>query len=99
LWAWGRNTNGQLGNGSTTSTSSPVQIGVLTNWSLAVGGSNNYSAAIKTDGTLWTWGANGFGQLGTGNTTNTSSPTQIGLYTSWLDVAAGYQGVLAVSRT
>ena len=73
LFAWGKNTQGQLGLGNTIYYSSPKQVGALTTWSSISGGSN-HSLAIKTDGTLWTWGYNYYGQLGFGNTTSYSSP-------------------------
>jgi len=89
LWSWGYNTTyGNLGDGTTISKSSPVQVGALTNWSMVSAG-NLTSAAIKTDGTLWTWGANGSGSLGLGNTTHRSSPVQVGSSTTWYSVAAG----------
>jgi alpha-tubulin suppressor-like RCC1 family protein len=44
--------------------------------------------AIKTDGTLWGWGANGDGQLGNGNITTTSSPIQVGASTTWSKVTS-----------
>ena len=63
LWAWGRNeTGGALGNGTVVNVSSPIQIGALTNWSKVSAGVFN-SHAIKTNGTLWSWGANGDGRL------------------------------------
>ena len=65
--------------------STPVQVGALTNWSYVACG-YAYFAAIKTDGTLWTWGANQFGQLGLGNTTYYSSPIQVGTLTTWRQV-------------
>jgi alpha-tubulin suppressor-like RCC1 family protein len=40
-------------------------------------------SAIKTDGTLWTWGRNNFGQLGLSDTINRSSPVQVGALTNW----------------
>jgi alpha-tubulin suppressor-like RCC1 family protein len=43
--------------------------------------------AIKTDGTLWTWGYNAQGQLGLGNTTDRSSPVQIGALNTWLNIS------------
>ena len=49
----------------------------------------NSRYCVKTDGTLWSWGDNSQGQLGHGNTTNLSSPVQVGGLTTWLDVAAG----------
>ena len=45
--------------------------------------------AIKTDGTLWTWGEGRNGGLGKGNTTNYSSPVQIGSLTTWISNAQG----------
>jgi alpha-tubulin suppressor-like RCC1 family protein len=76
LWLWGQNDYGQLGTGGTTSVSSPVQtVSGGTNWKLVTCGSYQ-TAAIKTDGTLWTWGSNVFGQLGTGNTVDIRSPVQ-----------------------
>jgi len=96
LWSWGYNSTGQLGLGNTTNYSSPKQVGNLTNWasvsccnSTNSGGySNTHVLAIKKDGTLWGWGLNAAGQLGLGNTTNYSSPKQIGA-NSWLQAACG----------
>ena len=80
LWMWGNNAGGQCGNNTSGDTtvarySSPVQIPGTT-WSEVRPGNNNTSA-IKTDGTLWTWGANGSGQLGNNSTAYASSPIQI----------------------
>jgi alpha-tubulin suppressor-like RCC1 family protein len=89
LWLWGRNTSGQLGDNSTTNKSSPVQtIAFGTNWKqVSVG--RSHTAAIKTDGTLWAWGRNNYGQLGDNSTTNKSSPVQTITYgTNWKQVAA-----------
>ena len=56
MWAWGDNSPyGYLGVGDKIDYSSPVQIGADTNWE-KIYGSKQASAAIKTDGTLWTWG-------------------------------------------
>ena len=48
-----------------------------------------HTEAIKTDGTLWSWGWNSSGQLGLGDTTNRSSPVQVGSSTTWLSVVGG----------
>lgn len=88
LWAWGNNSEGQLGLGNKTSYSSPKQVGSLTNWSVVTPG-YYWAAAVKTDNTLWTWGYNNYGQLGLGNTTNYSSPKQVGALTNWQTVYAG----------
>ena len=52
--------------------------------------------AIKTNGTLWTWGGGQYGSLGHGNTTNYSSPKQLGAITNWLTVASGLYHTLAI---
>jgi alpha-tubulin suppressor-like RCC1 family protein len=93
IWSWGQNLSGQLGLGNTTYYSSPKQIGALTNWLAVSAGTyanRGYCLAVKTDNTLWSWGRNGYGQLGHGNTVTLSSPKQVGALTNWLIVAAGY---------
>lgn len=77
LWLWGRDIYGELGDGANSnSKSSPVQtICGGNDWAQVSCG--YHTAAIKTDGTLWTWGLNWEGQVGNGTTINTSSPAQI----------------------
>lgn len=75
LWAWGSNSDGQLGDGTTTDSVSPKQIGT-SRW-VAVAAGKSHSMAIATDGTLWAWGRNAEGQLGNGSTTGLLVPTQI----------------------
>jgi len=97
LFAWGNNSYGRLGLGNTTNYSSPVQIGALTTWKKPTAGNetnNGFVLCTKTDGTLWTWGRNNFGQLGLGNTTNYSSPKQIGSLTTWDTPTAGWVSAL-----
>ncbi len=95
LWAWGDNTYGQLGDGTTIDHSSPVQVGTATNWA-AVGAGQYHTVAVKTDGTLWAWGDNTFGQLGDGTTTNHATPVQVGTATNWASAAGGYGHTVAV---
>jgi alpha-tubulin suppressor-like RCC1 family protein len=86
LYAWGENQTGQLGqNDQGIYRSSPVQVGD-NNWSKIVAGGRSDTAgmvALKTDGTLWTWGFNQTGECGVGDTINRSSPTQVGALTNW----------------
>jgi alpha-tubulin suppressor-like RCC1 family protein len=94
----GNNASGKLGNGTTTSQTTPVQIGTATNWSGIAAGAD-FSLAVRSDGTLWAWGANGNGQLGNGTTTSQSSPVQIGADTTWRAVSAGSSFSAASART
>jgi YD repeat-containing protein len=91
LWTWGHNSFGQLGDNTTASKSSPVQtIAGGINWKIAANG-GRHAAVIKTDGTLWTWGWNGYGQLGDNTRTGRSSPVQtITFGTNWKQVSNGY---------
>ena len=96
LWTWGLSANGQLGNGTTTpDVTSPAQVGSDTNW-LAISAHAFHNHAIKTDGTLWSWGAGANGRLGTGSTTARSSPFQVGTDTNWEAVSAGGSHGLAI---
>ena len=90
LWLWGYNNQGQLGDNTRTHRSSPVQtVAGGTNWlNVSCGGFS--TAAIKTDGTLWTWGGNSFGGLGDNTIVDKSSPIQtITGGTSWKQVSMG----------
>tara|TARA_R110000868_G_scaffold81757_1_gene231262 strand:- start:7902 stop:9122 length:1221 start_codon:yes stop_codon:yes gene_type:complete len=90
LWLWGLNDNGQLGDNSFTYKSSPVQtVAGGTNWKQVSCG-YYYMAAIKTDGTLWTWGDGTAGALGDNQTIRKSSPAQtIAGGTNWKQIGAG----------
>jgi alpha-tubulin suppressor-like RCC1 family protein len=90
LWAWGHNNKGQLGDGTTTDRSIPVQIGNATDWVSVVTG-YEHSLAIKSDGTLWGWGNNLSSQLGvqTYPLINILTPFQIGTGNNWISVTAG----------
>jgi hypothetical protein len=89
LFAWGKGYQGQLGLGNATfSNPSPVQVGALSTWK-AVGSGGNHSVALKTDGTLWTWGNGDYGALGQGDVIKRSSPVQVGSLTTWLTISSG----------
>ncbi|MCL2680059.1 MAG: hypothetical protein FWF11_01075 [Coriobacteriia bacterium] len=104
LWAWGENANGMTGLGTTTGfQTTPTQVGTATNWATvsAAGNSNfhedGYSLAIRSDGTLWSWGHNDHGRTGLGTTTgNQLTPAQVGTATNWAAVSAGWIHSLAI---
>ena len=77
LWAWGLNNHGQLGDGTTTNRSAPVQIGLDTDWVSVAGGGYQHTVALKSNGSLWAWGRNNYGQHGNGTTTNSPTPVYI----------------------
>ena len=77
LWMWGGNTEGQLGQNTTTACSSPIQVGTDTTWTKIASFGYNKTFAMKDDATLWAWGKNEQGQLGTKDVVHRSSPTQI----------------------
>ncbi len=87
VWAWGNNSNGQLGNGTMTSTSVPVQISGLTAVILAAG--TAHTVALKNDGTVWTWGDNTYGQLGNGSITQSLVPLPVESLANIIAIAAG----------
>ena len=97
LWTWGNNGYGRLGNNIITIRSIPVTtFAGGTNWK-QVGAGTNHCAAIKTDGTLWTWGINSSGELGDNTTTTRSTPvTTFAGGTNWKQVSGGYGHCAAI---
>jgi alpha-tubulin suppressor-like RCC1 family protein len=97
LWTWGNGNNGQLGNGLTTNVSTPVTtFAGGTNWKQVSSGDFDI-AAIKTDGTLWTWGRGTDGQLGNATIINTSTPvTTFAGGSSWKQVSSGGSHTAAI---
>ena len=97
LWGWGNNVNyGGLGQNDRVQRSSPVQI-PGTQWNLDSTKRffiSAHSGAIKTDGTLWSWGYNSYGNLGHNDRTTRSSPVQVP-GTQWKYVNFGTTHMLA----
>ena len=98
LWVWGQNSDGSLGQNqgnftNANSRSSPTQIPGTT-WTEKVTGGEKFMTAVKTDGTMWTWGKGNDGTLGQNNRADISSPTQIP-GTTWNKVASGAYNVVA----
>ena len=70
VWAWGKNRNGELGDGTSINRSNAVQVLTLSNI-VAVSGGDYNSIALRSDGTVWKWGVNDVGELGIGTTDGT----------------------------
>lgn len=88
LWMWGHNENGELGNGGQGNAKYSLGHDILQTVPVKVmdnvaevncmqGGSGNFTMALKTDGTLWTWGYNARGQLGNGTTKMANRPVKV----------------------
>jgi alpha-tubulin suppressor-like RCC1 family protein len=85
VFAWGAGGSGQMGGGTLNTSPSPVLVGgtgafaskTVISIAAAANGTSGY--AVTLDGKLYSWGANGSGQLGLGNTTTTALPTQVSL--------------------
>ena len=105
LWAWGSNRFGLLGQNQAEAqldaVSSPVQVGSGADWTTSgrnkINATFGVCAAVKTDGTLWSWGYSFNGVLGINDNNKRSSPTQIP-GTTWRAVA-GWQYHLAATKT
>jgi len=98
LWTWGSGSNGRLGNAAVTDRSTPVTTFAGGNNWKQVSTGDRHTSAIKTDGTLWTWGYGANGRLGNGVTTgNISTPvTTFSGGTNWKQVSAGYRITAAI---
>ncbi|WP_032723443.1 RCC1 domain-containing protein, partial [Salinispora arenicola] len=97
--AWGRNASGQLGNGTTTGSSTPVDVDLPTGATInAIAAGLDFGLALTTAGTVVAWGRNFSGQLGNGDTTNRSTPVDVDLPAgvTITAVAAGGQHSMAL---
>ena len=102
FWTWGDNINGALGlnqsGGTLTGLSSPTQLPGTT-WSKSATMDDGGRVAIKTDGTLWSWGYGASGQLGKNNTTTYSSPTPVGTATDWVELKGTATATMCAFRS
>ncbi|OGO89227.1 MAG: hypothetical protein A2Y24_06720 [Clostridiales bacterium GWE2_32_10] len=88
-WAWGYNSMGQLGDGTTTFQKNvPAQISGFSGMTTVVAG-GYHTIALKSDGTIWTWGYNNYGQLGDGSITNRNVPVQVSQLSEMAVIAGG----------
>lgn len=94
VWCWGKNENGQLGNGQTENISHAVQVLGLNDVSQITAG-EFHSMVLKKDGTVWTWGMNRYGQLGDNTRNSSLVPVQVrgvngfGYLTGVIEIVAG----------
>jgi alpha-tubulin suppressor-like RCC1 family protein len=87
-YCWGRNVEGQLGDGSTTSSAVPVAVTGDLQF-VAVSAANTHSCGVTANGAAYCWGANHRGQLGDGTDSARGSPTLVSGGLSFLSVGAG----------
>jgi alpha-tubulin suppressor-like RCC1 family protein/subtilisin family serine protease len=85
--AWGDNSFGQLGDGTTIQRTTPIQVPALSQIAAVAGGYSS-GMALRGDGTVWSWGSNNYGQLGDGSTTQKLRPFQV----------PGLSGVKAIAK-
>jgi alpha-tubulin suppressor-like RCC1 family protein len=94
VWCWGRNHKKQLGDGTTTTRSRPVQVLGLTGATQIIAG-QWFACALKSNGTVACWGDNTYGQLGDGTTTGRSTPAVIPNLTDVTQISGNYGHVCA----
>ena len=95
IWAWGDNQYGQLGDGTIIDKPiTPVQITGLTNV-ISIAGGQRHSMALRSDGTVWTWGWNGLGQLGNNTLIDELTPIQVPGLDSVVEISAGTHHCIA----
>src|SRR2546425_1040376 len=92
---WGRNDDGQLGDGTFTSSSTPLRVGGLTG-AAAVSGGFYHTCALLGDGTVQCWGRNAEGQLGNGTTIGSRVPGRVAGLPSATAVSGGFQHTCAL---
>ena len=98
VWAWGDNGFSELGNGTTVATSTPSQVSSLSGVVAIADGccDDEFSLSLKSDGTVWAWGGNGFGELGVGTNVPSSTPIAVSSLSGVIAIAAGWDHSLAV---
>ncbi|GIM86465.1 RCC1 domain-containing protein [Salinispora arenicola] len=100
LLAWGHNSRGQLGDGTTTNRSTPVSVSLPAGTTVtAVAGGRSHSLAVTSAGTVLAWGHNSLGQLGDGSTTTRSTPVPVSLPVGTTAVAVAGGGEHSVGLT
>ena len=95
VWAWGSNSYGQIGDGTSTTRAVPTVVPTISGvTAIAAGGNSTY--ALKTDGTVWAWGQNTYGQLGDGTGYSRTAPVAVTGLSNVIAIAAGNVHALAL---
>lgn len=93
VWTWGRNDGGQLGNGTTSNSSSPGRVLNIPKIT-SVSAGTAFAIALDVTGRLWAWGSSGYGALGSASHTNLT-PSELSEPADVVEVSAAYDTVLA----
>ena len=95
--AWGSNSSGQLGIGPVPlAVTEPRLIPDLFNI-VEIVAAHEYSVALDSDGRVWTWGSNTYGQLGNGNKASESSPYLVEGLSDIISISAGWEHTMAMN--
>ena len=101
---WGRNSDGQIGDGTTTGRTLPVAVSTTRHWTTLSAGGDHTCGLTATingslEGTALCWGANGSGQVGDGTTSSQSVPTSVSTSLTLKGISAGYRHTCAVTAS
>ncbi|MFZ3266287.1 MAG: choice-of-anchor D domain-containing protein [Terriglobales bacterium] len=93
---WGANSNGELGNGNTTNSSTPVGVSGLSGPATALAAGSSFTCALLSNGTVECWGSNYYGQLGNDSNTSSDVPVAVSSLSGAAAVAAGVEHTCAL---
>lgn len=98
VWAWGENKDGKLGDGTEIDSETPVKVNGLSKIKRIAASSGGHCLALNTDGKVWAWGNNSYGQLGNGSKGTILTPVMIDKLTEIEDIAVGYNFSAALEK-
>ncbi len=99
VWSYGNNTNGELGNGTTDYSDEPVQAEFPEEVKIVqIGAGEKFSIALDSNGNVWTWGANDYGQLGYTSVGNVTKPQKVEGLSNITKITAGSYTCLVIDE-